>query len=122
MTGSARPRSTSNAGTGVPDRGTTRRQAGRRLWRPGQGQYAAQLLRCRARAAGVHRRSQPAQTGPLPAGRQIPIFAPERIFAAQPDYVFILPWNLKEEIIDQMRGVRDWGGKFVVPIPSLQVI
>ncbi|MGA9015636.1 MAG: class I SAM-dependent methyltransferase [Acetobacteraceae bacterium] len=64
----------------------------------------------------------PHKQGRFLPGRQIPIFAPERIFAAQPDYVFILPWNLKEEIIDQMRGVRDWGGKFVVPIPSLQVI
>ena len=43
-------------------------------------------------------------------------------FAARPDYVFILPWNLRDEIIDQMRGVRDWGGRFVVPIPNLQVM
>ena len=64
----------------------------------------------------------PHKQGRFLPGRQIPIFAPERIFAAQPDYVFILPWNLKDEIIDQMRGVRDWGAKFVVPIPSLQVI
>ena len=64
----------------------------------------------------------PHKQGRFLPGRQIPIFAPERIFAAQPDYVFILPWNLRDEIIEQMRGVRDWGGKFVVPIPSLQVI
>ena len=55
-------------------------------------------------------------------GRQIPIHAPERIFAERPDYVFILPWNLKEEIIGQMHGVRGWGGRFVVPIPELQVL
>ena len=64
----------------------------------------------------------PHKQGRFLPGMQIPIFAPERIFAARPDYVFILPWNLKDEIIDQMRGVRDWGGRFVVPIPSLQVI
>ena len=64
----------------------------------------------------------PHKQGRFLPGRQIPISAPERIFAARPDYVFILPWNLKDEIIEQMRGVRDWGGRFVVPIPSLQVI
>ena len=64
----------------------------------------------------------PHKQGRFLPGMQIPIFAPERIFAVRPDYVFILPWNLKDEIIDQMRGVRDWGGRFVVPIPNLQVI
>ena len=55
-------------------------------------------------------------------GVQIPIFAPERILEVRPDYVFILPWNIKDEIIEQMRAVRDWGGRFVIPIPTLQVI
>ena len=64
----------------------------------------------------------PHKQGRFLPGTQIPIFAPERIFADRPDYVFILPWNLKDEIIEQMRGVRDWGGRFVVPIPNLQVI
>ena len=64
----------------------------------------------------------PHKQGRFLPGRQIPIFAPERIFAKRPDYVFILPWNLQDEIIDQMQGVRDWGGRFVVPIPELRVI
>ncbi|HEY2617232.1 MAG TPA: class I SAM-dependent methyltransferase [Acetobacteraceae bacterium] len=64
----------------------------------------------------------PHKQGRFLPGSQIPILAPEQIFAARPDYVFILPWNLKDEIIEQMRGVRDWGGRFVVPIPDLQVI
>ncbi len=64
----------------------------------------------------------PHKQGRFLPGMQIPIFAPERIFAVRPDYVFILPWNLKDEIIEQMRGVRDWGGRFVVPIPNLRVI
>jgi len=64
----------------------------------------------------------PHKQGRFLPGRQIPIFAPERIFAERPDYVFILPWNLQDEIIDQMQGVRDWGGRFVVPIPELRVI
>ncbi len=64
----------------------------------------------------------PHKQGRYLPGVQIPIFAPERILDARPDYVFILPWNIKDEIIEQMHAVRDWGGRFVVPIPSLQVI
>jgi hypothetical protein len=41
--------------------------------------------------------------------------------AARPDYVFILPWNLKTEIMEQLAGIRAWGGQFVVPIPELTV-
>jgi hypothetical protein len=40
----------------------------------------------------------------------------------QPDYVLILPWNIKEEIMTQLDYIRAWGGKFVVPIPQIQVI
>jgi SAM-dependent methyltransferase len=54
-------------------------------------------------------------------GTHIPIAAPERIAETQPDYVLILPWNLKAEITGQMRHVREWGGQFVTAIPSLEV-
>jgi len=54
-------------------------------------------------------------------GTHIPIFPPERIQETRPDYVLILPWNLKNEIIDQLSYIRHWGGKFVVPIPEVQV-
>jgi SAM-dependent methyltransferase len=54
-------------------------------------------------------------------GTHIPIFPPERIRQTRPDYVLILPWNLKDEIIGQLSYVREWGGKFVVPIPEVQV-
>ena len=64
----------------------------------------------------------PHKQGRFLPGSRIPILPPERIFAARPDYVFILPWNLQDEIIDQMHGVRDWGGRFVVPIPHVQVL
>ncbi len=64
----------------------------------------------------------PHKQGRFLPGVQIPIFAPERILEVRPDYVFILPWNIKDEIIEQMRAVRDWGGRFVIPIPTLQVI
>ncbi len=54
-------------------------------------------------------------------GTGIPIHAPERLFETKPDYVLILPWNLKEEISVQMAGIRRWGGQFVVAIPELSV-
>jgi 2-polyprenyl-3-methyl-5-hydroxy-6-metoxy-1,4-benzoquinol methylase len=55
-------------------------------------------------------------------GVRIPIYGPEKIFETKPDYVLILPWNLKEEISEQMAGVTNWDGKFVVPIPEVKVL
>ena len=52
-------------------------------------------------------------------GTHIPIFSPDAIFVQKPDYLLILPWNLKSEICEQMRHVRGWGGKFVVAVPEL---
>lgn len=55
-------------------------------------------------------------------GVRIPIHGPERIFETKPDYVLILPWNLRKEISAEMAGVREWGGRFVVPIPEVTVL
>ena len=55
-------------------------------------------------------------------GTHIPIHRPEKIKETRPDYVMILPWNLKEEVMGQMRYIRDWGGRFVVPIPEVKVL
>ena len=55
-------------------------------------------------------------------GTRIPIFAPEKIKQTKPDYVFILPWNIKDEIIEQNSFIRDWGGKFIVPIPEPKIM
>jgi len=54
-------------------------------------------------------------------GSRIPVYEPEKIFETKPDYVLILPWNLREEIAGQIRGIRDWGGRFVVFIPQVEV-
>jgi SAM-dependent methyltransferase len=54
-------------------------------------------------------------------GMRIPIFAPEHIREAKPDYLFILPWNLKDEIMRQTSYIRDWGGQWVVPIPEVKI-
>jgi SAM-dependent methyltransferase len=55
-------------------------------------------------------------------GSRIPIFAPAKIAETKPDYVLILPWNLRDEIADQMRHIRTWGGRFVVPIPRVEIL
>ena len=54
-------------------------------------------------------------------GTHIPIYAPDKIKETKPDYVLILPWNLKKEISEQMSYIREWGGKFVVGIPEIQI-
>jgi hypothetical protein len=64
----------------------------------------------------------PYKHGRFTPGMHIPIHPVEAIDALAPDYVLILPWNLKDEIIQQMRHVAAWGGKFIVPIPELAVI
>jgi hypothetical protein len=64
----------------------------------------------------------PYKHGRFTPGQHIPIFPVDAIDQAKPDYVLILPWNLKDEIVRQMRHIGDWGGKFVVPIPEVAVI
>ena len=61
----------------------------------------------------------PHKQGHFMPGVRIPIFHPDRIQETRPDYVLILPWNLKDEIIRQMAGIGEWGGEFVVPIPAV---
>ncbi len=63
----------------------------------------------------------PYKQGKYTPGTRIPIFAPERIRETRPDYVLILPWNFKDEIIGQLAYIRDWGGRFIVPIPEVRV-
>ena len=63
----------------------------------------------------------PHKHGKFLPGTHIPIFPPNHLWDARPDYVLILPWNLKMEIMDQLRGIREWGGRFVVPIPEVTV-
>jgi SAM-dependent methyltransferase len=64
----------------------------------------------------------PHKQGHFLPGTRIPIYAPERISETMPDYLLILPWNLKDEIMQQMSYIRDWNGRFVVPIPEVQVL
>lgn len=54
-------------------------------------------------------------------GTRIPIYHPDRIRETKPDYIIILPWNLKDEVMQQLQFIREWGGRFVVPIPRVAV-
>jgi hypothetical protein len=64
---------------------------------------------------------------PYKQGRYIPgssvaIHPPSKIFETRPDYVMILPWNISDEVRSEMSGIREWGGRFVVPIPNVRVL
>ena len=63
----------------------------------------------------------PAKHGFFLPGTHIPVYEPDHIFETKPDYVLILPWNLKDEIMEQMAGIAEWGGRFVVPIPDVAI-
>jgi SAM-dependent methyltransferase len=64
----------------------------------------------------------PHKQGLFLPGSRIPIHPPDRVRDAKPHYLLVLPWNLQDEIVSQMSYVRDWGGRFVVPIPTLHVL
>jgi hypothetical protein len=64
----------------------------------------------------------PHKQGRYLPGSHIPIRDPQRIAETQPDYLMILPWNLKNEIMTQTAGLRQWGGKFVIPVPEVLVL
>ena len=55
-------------------------------------------------------------------GTHIPIKSPDEIQKTKPDYVVIIPWNLKEEIMEQVKYIQDWGGKFMIPIPEVSIV
>ena len=64
----------------------------------------------------------PYKHGRFTPGTRIPVFAPEAIAADRPDYVLVLPWNLRTELTEQLSYVREWGGRLVFPIPTLEVV
>jgi hypothetical protein len=63
----------------------------------------------------------PFKHGKYLPGTRIPIFTPEKIAETKPDYVLLLPWNLRAELVEQLSYVREWGAKFIVPIPEVEV-
>jgi len=63
----------------------------------------------------------PSKQGRYLPGVRIPILPPEAIFDAKPDYVVVLPWNIKDEIKAQMQDIKSWGGRFIVPVPKATI-
>lgn len=63
----------------------------------------------------------PHKQGRFLPGSHIPIYHPDKVRDTRPDYLLVLPWNLREEIMDQMACIREWGGRFVTPIPEVRV-
>ena len=64
----------------------------------------------------------PHKQGRFIPGVRIPVLAPEQVFAARPDYLFILPWNIADEVMAQMAAVREWGCQFVTAIPEVRLV
>ncbi|QDC38076.1 class I SAM-dependent methyltransferase [Sphingobium fuliginis] len=63
----------------------------------------------------------PSKQGQYLPGSHIPILAPDALYESRPDFVLILPWNIREEIVSQHGAVREWGGHFAVAVPELQI-
>jgi SAM-dependent methyltransferase len=64
----------------------------------------------------------PAKQNRLLPGTRIPVHSPDRVFQTKPDELLILPWNIRDEVMKQMAGIREWGGKFIVPIPRVELM
>jgi len=64
----------------------------------------------------------PVKQGKFLPGTHIPIYSPEQLAETRPDYILVLPWNLREEISSQLSYVRSWGGRLVFPIPLLEIV
>jgi SAM-dependent methyltransferase len=89
---------------------------------PGKGNTLLNYCGIRADLVEYTVDRNPYKHGKFLPGTHIPIHSPERIVQTKPDYVLILPWNLKDEIVGQLSYVRDWGGNFVVPIPRPTIL
>ena len=126
------PRATTGSPRPSPGCATTwsrssSRRAGRarRWWataRPGKGNTLLNYCGIRPDLLAYTVDRNPYKHGRFTPGTRIPILAPEQIAQDQPDYVLILPWNLRDELTAQLSYVRDWGGKLVFPIPHLEVV
>ena len=66
--------------------------------------------------------ASPHKQGKFLPGSHLPVVKEERIKELRPDYVIILPWNIKDEIVKQLKYIRDWGGRFVIPISEVTIL
>jgi hypothetical protein len=100
------------------------RRAGKRVagyGAPGKGNTLLNYCGIRTDLLDFTVDRNPYKHGRVLPGTHIPVFAPDEIERARPDFVLILPWNLKDEIMVQLGSIREWGGRFVVPIPETRV-
>jgi SAM-dependent methyltransferase len=88
---------------------------------PGKGNTLLNYCAIRADFLDYTVDRSPHKQGKFLPGTHIPIFHPEKIRESRPNYILILPWNLKDEIMEQLAYAREWGAKFVVPIPEVKV-
>jgi SAM-dependent methyltransferase len=88
---------------------------------PGKGNTLLNYCGIRTDFLGYTVDRNPYKQGKFLPGTHIPIFPPDKLAQTRPDYVLILPWNLKDEIVKQLDYIRKWGGKFVVPIPEVTI-
>jgi SAM-dependent methyltransferase len=89
---------------------------------PGKGNTLLNYCGVRADFIDFTVDRNPYKHGRFLPGSHIPIFAPDKLDEVRPDYVFILPWNLKDEIMAQLAHARGWGARFVIPIPEATVV
>jgi hypothetical protein len=66
--------------------------------------------------------ANPHKQGRYLPGSHVPILAPEQVAEVKPDYLVILPWNLKDELTAQLAYIRDWGGRFVIAAPQVEIL
>jgi len=89
---------------------------------PGKGNTLLNHCGIRADLLAYTVDRSPHKQGMFLPGTHIPIYAPEKLAETRPDYVLVLPWNLREEISEQLEYVRSWGGRLVFPIPTIDVV
>ncbi len=89
---------------------------------PGKGNTLLNYCGVRADFLDFTVDRNPYKHGRYLPGTRIAVLPPERIHEARPDYVLILPWNLKHEIMGQLAHIREWGGRFIIPIPEPEIV
>ena len=103
----------------------TAKRAGKRIagyGAPGKGNTLLNYCGIRTDFLDFTVDRNPYKHGRFLPGTHIPCFAPDKIDAEKPDYIFILPWNLKDEIMKQLAHARAWGAQFIIPIPEPQIV
>ncbi|WP_300016269.1 class I SAM-dependent methyltransferase [Pseudonocardia sp.] len=101
------------------------RRAGKRVvgyGAPGKGNTLLNYCGIRPDLLAYTVDRNPYKHGRFTPGTRIPVLPPEQIAADRPDYVLVLPWNLRDELTEQLSYVRDWGGRLVFPIPTLEIV